>query len=270
MSQTQNPAAPEAPIPLTLKSLLNELLTAKCSMSVENGVLHLEDGRSIDLGAALKPAYVVVQEGGSSEELYVHAHSSAEAAEEDRIDCAEDGAYSTTEVVEIPAVLAALGETFYETLDEIIGSLSSMECYEAPPERKAEYVKDMVSKLTDEQLIALLDEAYGTPSRSRTKNLSKLRQQVCKGVAENDIDLQDVRELVDSAEQAAAQIAANSISEKVRLAVQGLGREQLEDILDEAYGVGCCDDQDRDDLRKLVLQGLVEGKISAESVLERA
>lgn len=49
--------------------------------------------------------YLVIQEGGSSTELYLRAHASRELAEEDRIRCAA-GAFRTSPVVAIPRAVA--------------------------------------------------------------------------------------------------------------------------------------------------------------------
>ena len=46
--------------------------------------------------------YALIQEGGSSGELYLHVHDTLEEAEADRQRCAE-GAYRTTEPKEMPA-----------------------------------------------------------------------------------------------------------------------------------------------------------------------
>lgn len=74
----------------------------------------------------VKPAFVVIQEGGTSEELYVHAHDTEDAAQADRIECAA-GSYRTTEPVQIPAELAKLGEVFYSTVEAILESLNTLD-----------------------------------------------------------------------------------------------------------------------------------------------
>lgn len=53
------------------------------------------------------PAHLVVQEGGSSSELYVHALSTSAQASLHQRNCWNEGAYRTTEVVEVPASLAS-------------------------------------------------------------------------------------------------------------------------------------------------------------------
>jgi hypothetical protein len=63
-------------------------------------------------------SYVLLQEGGSSDSIYVHAHETEEDAEADRYSCRDDGSYRTTPVMAVPPVLAALGEVFYGFLDD--------------------------------------------------------------------------------------------------------------------------------------------------------
>lgn len=67
-----------------------------------------------------KPAYLVIQEGGTSSELYVHASDSVVAAEDFREDCCKHGGYRTSSVIEVPAVLAAHGEDLYELIEEVL------------------------------------------------------------------------------------------------------------------------------------------------------
>jgi hypothetical protein len=57
---------------------------------------------------AKKPetVFAVVQEGGSSTELYVHQFDQAEDAQQYRVDSWKDGAYRTSPVVEVPLSLA--------------------------------------------------------------------------------------------------------------------------------------------------------------------
>lgn len=76
-----------------------------------------------------KKAYVYVQEGGSSTELYLHAWGTTKEAHAGRVSCAE-GAYRTGPVIEVPAELDTLGEVFYSTVEEIFGSLGDLECVE--------------------------------------------------------------------------------------------------------------------------------------------
>lgn len=73
--------------------------------------------------------YLLVQEGGTSSELYVHAWDTLEAAEQDRIDCAADGAYRTSEIVEAPASLVDHPD-FYSVVEELLRASRDLECVE--------------------------------------------------------------------------------------------------------------------------------------------
>jgi hypothetical protein len=66
-----------------------------------------------------KPAFVLIQEGGSSAELYVHAWDTRCEAEHDRIDCTRNGAYRTSEIIEVPGALAN-HPGFYDTVAEFV------------------------------------------------------------------------------------------------------------------------------------------------------
>ncbi|WP_126223538.1 hypothetical protein [Burkholderia ambifaria] len=80
--------------------------------------------------AAEGTAFVLIQEGGSSEELYVHSHDSREAAEQDRIDCWTDGAYRTSEIIEVPASLANQ-PGFYEFAESLLKVSHNLDGVEA-------------------------------------------------------------------------------------------------------------------------------------------
>lgn len=67
-------------------------------------------------------AYLVVQEGGASSELYVHVSASREEAQAFREDCGSNGAYRTSEVIGVPTELAALGETFYAFVEDVVAA----------------------------------------------------------------------------------------------------------------------------------------------------
>jgi len=81
-------------------------------------------------GAAKPPkpreTYVVVQEGGTSNELYLHAHATRADARRDRIDCRDSGNYRTSPIVEIPPQCAALGEVFYSTVEAILHATTAL------------------------------------------------------------------------------------------------------------------------------------------------
>lgn len=72
-------------------------------------------------------AYLVIQEGGSSsEDFFLHSHETAEDAESDRASCARAG-YRTSEIIEIPAALDALSETFYGAVRSILKSVTDLD-----------------------------------------------------------------------------------------------------------------------------------------------
>lgn len=78
--------------------------------------------------------YVVVQQGGSSAELYAHFCSSMAEARADRRDCWREGAYKTSEPVRVSARLAKrlakdhkLASDVWELLDDVFDALKSIE-----------------------------------------------------------------------------------------------------------------------------------------------
>ena len=54
-----------------------------------------------------KKLYLVIQQGGSSREMYVHAHGTFTEARKDRKSC-EKASYQTTEPILVPAALATV------------------------------------------------------------------------------------------------------------------------------------------------------------------
>ncbi|WP_128645077.1 hypothetical protein [Rhodococcus sp. BS-15] len=66
-------------------------------------------------------AFVVIQEGGSSTEFYVSAWGSVDEAEAHRISCRNDGAYRTTEPVEMP------DGTDWDALENVVQSLATLD-----------------------------------------------------------------------------------------------------------------------------------------------
>lgn len=85
-----------------------------------------------------KTAFILLQEGGSSDSIYVHAHETEEEAEADRYSCRDDGSYRTTPVIEAPPLLTALGEVFYEFLDSFCRLANDMDY----PEGDNPYAED--------------------------------------------------------------------------------------------------------------------------------
>lgn len=78
-------------------------------------------------------AWVLIQEGGSSFERYLHAHDSEEAAEADRIDCARDGGYRTSPVLRVSGALADT-PGFYEAVEASLSLLSDLDLVDVPDE----------------------------------------------------------------------------------------------------------------------------------------
>ena len=110
----------------------NEEGLVAATFSAETGEFTAEDdeGDKMDFliskdGIAIWPTlanpyttYVVVQEGGSSTEIYAHAYESREAAEYNRLSCAS-GSYRTSEVIEVPESLTRHPE-FFNSLEQIL------------------------------------------------------------------------------------------------------------------------------------------------------
>lgn len=51
-------------------------------------------------------AYCVIQEGGTSEELYLTVFDDNQSAIDYQKDCEQDGSYRTSQILEIPAAIA--------------------------------------------------------------------------------------------------------------------------------------------------------------------
>lgn len=75
-------------------------------------------------------AYIVVQEGGTSTELYVITFDTEEDANEYREECSRDGGYSTTPPVRVPKGL----EQYLNEIQEVVRSLSDLETVEVEDE----------------------------------------------------------------------------------------------------------------------------------------
>ncbi len=69
-------------------------------------------------------AFALIQQGGTRYELYLHVHPTAEDAVQDRRSCATDGAYATTEPVEMP------DDTDWDAVETLIQSLDTLEILE--------------------------------------------------------------------------------------------------------------------------------------------
>lgn len=80
----------------------------------------LTEIRAVTGEAPAKPAYAVVQEGGSSVEIYLHVSDTLADAEAFRLDCTNDGGYRTSGVIEVPAAVASLGEAVYAFTQDVL------------------------------------------------------------------------------------------------------------------------------------------------------
>lgn len=76
-----------------------------------------------------RAVFILIQEGGSSSELYIHAHDTAEEAEQDRIDCSRDGSYATSPVMEVPSSLAEHPD-FYNVAEDLLRLSRELEVVE--------------------------------------------------------------------------------------------------------------------------------------------
>jgi hypothetical protein len=74
-----------------------------------------------------KEMFALIQEGGSSTELYLHVHGTAEEAEADRVECARKGAYRTSPSFTIPPELAAHGEVLFSLIEEALEAGANLE-----------------------------------------------------------------------------------------------------------------------------------------------
>lgn len=85
-------------------------------------------------------AFAVIQEGGTSSELYLSSFTFQEEALDFRRDCTRDGAYRTSSPIEIPAELNALGEMFYSVLDDVLSASTddALECWDDGEEMEEE------------------------------------------------------------------------------------------------------------------------------------
>lgn len=97
---------------MNISEFLRALTDANCPMSATGGIVTFDDGSTFDAAAALKPVYAIVQEGGSTGELYVHGYDTRADADQARDVCADAGSYRTSPVVELPGELGFYGSAF--------------------------------------------------------------------------------------------------------------------------------------------------------------
>jgi len=74
-----------------------------------------------------KKAFLLVQEGGSYDELYIHVHETKTKAKADRKSCAK-ASYRTSDIIEVSAALDAHGEALYELLENVLNASRNV-CY---------------------------------------------------------------------------------------------------------------------------------------------
>lgn len=99
------------------------------ALEAANELIAKADAKAATLGEPPTPAFVVVQEGGSSGELYIHSSPSEEDAVAFRESCA-DAAYRTSGVIEVPAALAAHGEELYVLLEAVAVGTNNLDVFE--------------------------------------------------------------------------------------------------------------------------------------------
>ena len=92
--------------------------------------LELSDYDGVPLVLEMVPAeesmsFLLIQEGGTSDELYIHSHGTLEDAQEDRESCEDNGSYRTTDILEIPSSLVNHPE-FGEYADSLLRLLPTM------------------------------------------------------------------------------------------------------------------------------------------------
>ena len=73
-----------------------------------------------------KTIHLVVQEGGSSGEAYVHGFNTPKQAEKYRKSCTNDGSYRTAQAIEIPESLERHPD-FYRVMEEVLAAASNFE-----------------------------------------------------------------------------------------------------------------------------------------------
>lgn len=97
---------------MNIAEFLQALTDANCPMSATGGIVTFDDGSTFNAIDALKPVYAIVQEGGSTGEMYLHGYDTRAQADEARAGCADEGSYRTSPVVELPGELASYGSAF--------------------------------------------------------------------------------------------------------------------------------------------------------------
>jgi hypothetical protein len=106
-------------------SILLDQVTAFWIKQDTEQVAALVSGSPPGEEAARKPAFVTVQGAGDGTDLTVHTWSTQMDAEDDRIACAADGIYGTSEVLEVPGCLAEQPD-FYRVAEAIVQAAATV------------------------------------------------------------------------------------------------------------------------------------------------
>ena len=115
------------PVEVSLAKLMQSVLERLASGEPFNQVIE-DTGITSKVSEAVRQestqAFLVVQEGGSSTELYVHSFDTDKDAQAFRASCG-GAAYRTTTPISIPGALAA-SQSFWPTLSDVLNSLPNM------------------------------------------------------------------------------------------------------------------------------------------------
>ncbi|MGY0497114.1 hypothetical protein ACWZHB_01260 [Nocardia sp. FBN12] len=71
--------------------------------------------------------FVYIQEGGASNEFYVHAFDTEDEADDGRANCARDGAYRTTPIFEFPDIPDEFVGPLFDAVEELLGGLDDLD-----------------------------------------------------------------------------------------------------------------------------------------------
>lgn len=90
-------------------------------------VLQLKSGDAVLTPDSEDVVYILVQEGGSSGELYIHTHDTRADAEASRVSCRDEGSYRTSkDIIEVPVSLAN-HPMFYEFAEMLVGATATLD-----------------------------------------------------------------------------------------------------------------------------------------------
>lgn len=128
-------------LPEMMMSVLDRLAGGESFNQVckESGITGLVQAA---LQAQTEKVYCLVQEGGSSKELYLLVHATCEKAQAVRVSCAREGAYRTSSIVEVPRSLAH-ADGFYDAVEALVLASHALERVPVPDELDAD--EDLLS-----------------------------------------------------------------------------------------------------------------------------